>query len=149
MKKALFLWTIVLGCLMTSFAQNTLKLRFHKCELANADVAKNTKGIKTFEITTQEEFDKDFKITDDTKINFESSLVLAAIVGEDKTDKFTQIDAASFISTKARSVYVRYDIRDKEETNFSKFSVAVVQKPNYKKVIFMKGKFYNMAISGE
>ena len=149
MKKSVVLFLLSFLFTITVFAQNTLKLRYPKCEIANADVAANTKGIKLFEITTQEEFDKYFKITDESKINFETNMVLAAIVGADKEDKFVQIDAASFISTKARSIFVRYDVRDKEETNFYKFSVVVIQKPNYKKVAFMKGKFYNMAISGE
>ncbi len=149
MQKLILSFVLILVIISFTNAQNTMKLRFPKCELANAEVSKNTKGVKTFEITTQEDFDKYFKISDGSKINFESSMVLAAIVGGDKADKFVQVDAASFISSKARSLYVRYDVRDKEETNFLKFCVAVVQKPNYKKVLFMKGKFYNMAISGE
>lgn len=149
MKKSLLLFVATFCLVVFSFAQNTMKLRYPKCDLVSESVRQETKGIKLFEITTQEEFDKYFKITDDSKINFETSMVLAAIVGKDKDDKFVQIDAASFISTKASSLYVRYDIRDEEQTNFSKYSVVVVQKPNYKKVLFMKGKLYNMAISGE
>lgn len=149
MKRVVVLFTLIMSVTFTSNGQNTMKLRYPKCELANADVVKNTKGIKVFEITTKEEFDKYFILPDSGKINFETNMVLAAIVGEDKEGKFVQIDAASYISSKARSLYVRYDVRDKEETNFYKFCVAVIQKPNYKKVSFLKGKFYNMAISGE
>ena len=149
MKKLSSLLLFIIGVSFFASAQNTMKLRYPNCELVNADITKNSKGIKTFEITTQEDFDKYFKLADDSKINFESSMVLAAIVGEDKADKFVKIDAASFISSKARSLYVRFDIRDEAQTNFAKFCVVVIQKPNYKKVYFMKGKYYNMAISGE
>ncbi|MBK9328362.1 MAG: hypothetical protein IPM95_03390 [Sphingobacteriales bacterium] len=148
MKKSALLLTILFGMFVLSYAQNTMKLRYPKCELTSAAVSAETKGIKTFEITTQEEFDKYFKLTDGNTINFENNMVLAAIVGDDEADKYIQVDAASFISSKARTVYVRYDIREQQDKNYSKFSVAVIQKTNYKKVLFLKGKKYNMAISG-
>jgi hypothetical protein len=141
--------TLLFGAVYGSSAQNTMKLRYPSCALVNETVRSEVKGIKTFEITTQEEFDKYFTLTDDTKINFETDMVLAAIVGTDKDDKFIHIDAASFISSKARSLYVRYDIRDEEQVKYAKYSAVVVKRPNYKKVFFMKGKFYNMAISGD
>lgn len=148
MKKSALFLLLLSGILVLSFAQNTMKLRYPKCELSSASVSAEIKGVSTFEITTQEEFDKYFKLTDGSSINFENNMVLAAIVGDNEADKYVQVDAASFISSKARTVYVRYDVKDQPDKNYSKFSVAVVQKTNYKKVIFLKGKKYNMAISG-
>jgi len=130
-------------------AQLTLKLKYPKCDLINTSVLSESKDNQLFMIANQDEFDKLFTIKDDSKINFEKSVALVAILGNSNKGNYIYIDAASFIPEKRR-LLVRWDYRNdffKEvntDNESGEYCVVVVQKMNYKKVVFLKGKSYGI-----
>ena len=128
----------------TSFAQMTVVIKYPKCEVKSQSVFNDIKGNKTFTITTQAEFDKYFKLTDENeKINFSKKMVLAGLIGVDEPKDYIEINAAAY-NAKGKTLYVRYDIKDEKMEDNAKFCVAVVTKADdFKKVNFLKGKAYN------
>ena len=150
MRKLLFLLFLSAAVAFDVSAQMNMKLKFPKCEVVSEAVFADVNNFKTFVIKTQEEFDKYFKITDGTTINFEKEMVLAGLIGKGKNeDKFIEINAATYIPN-GKYLNVRYDFKDVKLEDNGKFAVTVVPKSfDYKKVAFLKGKLYNMSQMGE
>ena len=150
MKKTTVLLIFSIVFSSTSFSQIVMKLKFPKCEVTSDAVFADVNNFKTFVIKTQEEFDKYFKITDGTTINFEKNMVLAGLIGKGKNeDKFIEINAAAY-DPKGKYLNVRYDFKEEKLEDNGKFALAVVPKSfDYKKVAFLKGKMYNWSQSGE
>lgn len=144
MKNVFLSFILLFGSGMLAKAQVTVKLRYPKCELVSPDEATQSKNVQTLVISSQEEFDKHFRITDGSTIDFSANIVLAAFVGSDKADKFIEINAAQFIP-QGRSLNVRYDINNEVQGSCGKYCVVVIHKPDYKHINFLKGKLYKMS----
>ncbi len=148
MQKSIFFFTLAILFSLNGFSQLSLKLKFPKCELKDKSILSSSKENQTMMITTQEEFDKMFKITDDTKLNFEKHIVLVAMLGTDNKDKYIYVDAASFLPEN-RKLLVRWDYKNdyfrgvNSEDITGEYCVAVIQRMDIKKVKFLKGNAYS------
>lgn len=148
MQKSFFLFTLTVLLSLNGFSQLSLKLKFPKCELINKSMLTDSKENKTMMINTKEEFDKIFKVIDETTINFEKHIVLIAMVGTDNKDKYIYVDAASFIP-ESRKLLVRWDYKTdyfkgvNSEDYTGKFCVAIIPKMDIKKIKFLKGGAYS------
>lgn len=149
MQKPLFFFILTVLFSVSGFSQLSLKLKYPKCDLVSKSILSESKENRTMLITTQEEFDKYFKITDDSKINFETSSVLAVILGSDNKDKYIYIDAASFVAEN-RKLIVRWDYKNDYFRNTNsdditgEYCVAVIQRMDIKKVKFLKAAAYGI-----
>ena len=144
MYKFIFLLLLLSSFILHTNAQVTIKLSYPACELINQGALTDIKKVKTFVITSQEEFDTYFKITDNSKIDFSNNIVLVGLVGGENADKFIGIDAAQFIP-QGRSLNIRYDVLESAKGTCGKYCVAVVHKMDYKHANFLKGRLYKIS----
>lgn len=148
MQKPFFFFLLTVLFSINSYAQLSLKLKFPKCDLKDKSVLSASKENQMMMITSQEEFDKLFTVTDDTKLNFEKHIVLVAMLGTDNKDKYIYVDAASFLPEN-RKLLVRWDYKNdyfrgvNSEDITGEFCVAVIQRMDIKKVKFLKGSAYS------
>lgn len=145
--KKIILLTMILGFFSSPlFSQARLKLTYPKCDIVSENIFNGVKKFKTFTIETQADFDQYFKLKEGVApIDFSKNIVLAGLIGEGNEAKFIKIDAATF-DAKSKFMNVRFDIDDAKEEGNGKFCVVVVAKSfNFKKVVFLRGKFYNMS----
>ncbi len=149
MKKLLLFITVTTLFSINGFSQLSLKLKFPKCELLNKSMISESKENKMMMITSKDEFDKIFKIIDESKINFEKSIALVALLSADNKDKYIYIDAASFLPD-SRKLLVRWDYKNdyfrgvNSEDITGEYCVAVIQKMDIKKIKFLKGGAYSL-----
>ena len=141
MKRLIFFFTLAVLLVLDTSAQVILKVRYPAVELINKDVLKDMKDVKTFFITTQQEFDTYFKLTDASTIDFSTQIVLVAMVGGKEADNFISINAARYLPD-GRYFWIRYDIEEKAKGTCGKYCVATVQKMEYRKIKFLKGSKY-------
>lgn len=146
--KTNFLFFILVNILtINCFSQNstvTLKLNYPECTLINQTVLTETKGVKNFVVTSQEEFDKYFKLTSSNTINFENNIVLVGFVGQDNSDKYVSINGAT-LKVKRSILYIKSSITKKPNGTCGKYCVVVIKKIDYKKILFLNGRKYNRA----
>lgn len=132
---------------VNSFSQNAtvnVKLNYPECTLNNESLITETKGVKNFVISTQEEFDKYFKLSNNYTINFENSMVLVGFVGQDNSTKNISMNGAT-LKVKRSILYIKSNITEKPNGTCGKYCVVVIKKIDYKKILFLNGKKYNRA----
>lgn len=138
---------ITMICFNSFSKRSTAKLKFTypACTLINESFIKDTNTVKTFVIKSQEEFDACFKITDSHKINFENNMVLVGIVGKDNSGKYMNINGATY-DTKNSTLYVNHELLDSPNGTCGKYCVVIVNKIDYKRVLFLNHKDYKKSL---
>lgn len=147
MKKSCLSFILMTIWFVNSFSQNAtvnVKLNYPECTLINESVITETKEVKNFVISTQEEFDKYFKLKDNYTINFENSMVLVGFVGQDNSNKNISMNGAT-LKVKRSILYIKSNITEKPNGTCGKYCVVVIKKIDYKKILFLNGKKYNRA----
>ena len=145
MKKIILSVVLISMFFFNAVSQNStisLKLIYPECSIKNESFIKESKGVKSIVIKSQEEFDKYFKITDDYKINFENSMALVGFVGEENYSKYININGTTYNARKS-ILYIKQDLKEKPAGTCGKYCVVFVKKMEYKKVYFLNGKKYN------
>lgn len=146
--KTNFLFLILVNILtINCFSQNATvspKLNYPECTLINESVLTESKGVKNFVISSQEEFNKYFKLTSSNTINFENNIVLVGFVGQDNSNKYISINGAT-LKVKRSILYIKSSITKKPSGTCGKYCVVVMKKIDYKKILFLNGKKYNRA----
>lgn len=147
MKKSCLSFILMTIWFVNSFSQNAtvnVKLNYPECTLNNESLITETKGVKNFVISTQEEFDKYFKLSNNYTINFENSMVLVGFVGQDNSTKNISMNGVT-LKVKRSILYIKSNITEKPNGTCGKYCVVVIKKIDYKKILFLNGKKYNRA----
>ncbi|HNY55101.1 MAG TPA: hypothetical protein PKI86_05715 [Chitinophagales bacterium] len=145
MKHYILLFTLFFVSIVNCFSQNSTvnpKLNYPDCSLINESFITEKEDVNAFVIKSQEEFDRYFKFNNSYKINFENSMVLVGFVGKNNSNKNININGATYNTRKA-ILYVKRDLRDKPIGTCGKYCVVVIQKMEYKKILFLNSKKYN------